>query len=199
MAKKFISILAIVVLAICLISGGCSPDTDKDLESWKELLRMDRETKAPDNTDSGEDKLLTNKLDAITESVDIKLYFAGPDGGSLVVEKRTVEKVEGIARKTIEELISGPQTPENLAVVPEGTRLLDINVKPDGLCIVNLSSEARKVDNEHQEKIMIYSVVNTLGQFPTIENVSFMVDGEPVDQIAGYVDVSAPVSPDYNL
>ena len=64
---------------------------------------------------------------------------------------------------------------------------------------MNLSSEARKLDNEHQEKIMIYSVVNTLGQFPTVQNVSFMVDGEPVDQIAGYVDVSAPVRPDYNL
>ncbi|MDD2586081.1 MAG: GerMN domain-containing protein [Syntrophomonadaceae bacterium] len=199
MAKKFISILAIVVLAICLISGGCSPDTDKDLESWKELLRMDREIKEPDKSDSVADKVLTDKPDTIKESVDIKLYFAGPNGGSLVMEKRTVEKVEGIARKTIEELIAGPQTPENLAVVPEGTRLLDINVKPDGLCIVNLSSEARKLDNEHQEKIMIYSVVNTLGQFPTVQNVSFMVDGEPVDQIAGYVDVSAPVRPDYNL
>lgn len=199
MAKKFISILAVVVLAICLISGGCfSPVENQDVKAWKDLLKLSPETEKPDKSESTanepEEKSVT-----IKESTDIKLYFAGPNGASLVLEKRAVEKTEGIARKTIEELINGPQTPENLAVFPEGTELRDINIKPDGLCIVDLSPDIRQIDNANQEKLMIYSMVNTLGQFPTVEHVSFMINGELVNYIAGFMDVSDPVSPDYSL
>ena len=123
------------------------------------------------------------------------LYFGGQDGTSLVPESRVIPKEVGIARSTLNELIKGPATPEYLSVFPEGTRLLDINVKPDGLCIVNLSHEACQVTNQQQEEMMVMAIVNTLGQFPTIKEVTFMIDGEPVQEIGGFLDLSQPVKP----
>ncbi len=43
MNKKAISILAVILLAICLISGGCSVPSDKRVEkNWKDLLERGR-------------------------------------------------------------------------------------------------------------------------------------------------------------
>ncbi len=101
----------------------------------------------------------------------------------------------GIARSTINELFKGPETPGYLSVVPEGTRLLDINVKPDGLCIVDMSHEARQVANKQQEEMMVMAIVNTIGQFPTVKEVTFRINGEPVQEIGGFMDLSQPIKP----
>ena len=75
---------------------------------------------------------------------------------------------------------------------------MDINLKPDGLCIVDLSSEARQVSDRSQEELMIDAVAKTLGQFPTVQERTFMINGENVDSIGGYVDLSAPIRPNFN-
>lgn len=210
MTKKFICTLAIVVLAICLISGGCSTGNDT-LNAWKDLIKISPQKEATKNPDQEAglsiEKLLKSQDESEdkkknaekTEKVQVELYFIGPDGQKLVAEKRTIVKVEGIARKTIEELIKGPQKKENLSVFPEGTKLLDINVKPDGLCVVDLNSQAQQVDNQLQEEFMVYAVVNTLGQFPTISGVDFMINGERVDSVGQFVDLSQPIEPDYSI
>ncbi len=196
MANKIIIGIAVVILAVCLISGGCSfTENNNNIKAWKDLLKLGE--KESDNN-AGSSGLSGNSA-AFKETIDIDLYFAGPNGTGLAVEKRTINKTEGIARSTIEELIKGPEIPVYSAVFPEGTRLIDINIKPNGLCIVNFSSEVRHTDNAYQEEILIYAVANTLGQFPTVKGVSFMVDGEMVDTLGGYVDVSSPVRPDYTL
>lgn len=201
MTKKFISILAIVVLAVCLVSGGCIPPDRQELQSWQDLLKIKPEEKASETTDFTAD--LENKTNndpaGDVETITVDLYFIAPDGSSLVLENRAIPKQEGIARGTIEELIKGPEKPENLAVFPDGTRLLDINIKPNGRCIVDLSSEITNVSNEHQEKLMLYSLVNTLCQFPTVEEVEILINGQKVDSVAGFMDVSAPLQPDYSI
>ncbi len=202
MTKKFISILAIVVMALCLISGGCTSLNTPDLQSWKELIKINPEEEAVDDKElsfdlGAEDDKETNTSEE--EKIDVDLYFIGADGKKLALENRTIVKKEGLARSTIEELIKGPETPENLSVFPEGTRLLDINIKPDGRCIVDFSSQLTEISSEHQEKLAIYALVNTLGQFSSVQEVDILINGQKVDTIAGYVNVSAPIEPDYSI
>ena len=123
------------------------------------------------------------------------LYFGRGDGLSLVEEMHSIPKEEGIARRTINELMKGPDTPEYLSIVPEGTRLLDINLKPDGLCIINLSREACQVNSREQEEMMVMAIANTVGQFPAVKEVTFMIEGEFVQEIGGFIDLSQPVKP----
>ncbi len=129
------------------------------------------------------------------ELIEVKLYFVGPDGKSLVMEERSIGKTESMARNTVQELIKGPAENENLSAIPEGTRLRDINLKPDGLCIVDLSSQAQQVSSAKQEELMVYAIANTLGQFPTVKDVTFMIDGQRVDTIAGFLDLSNSIKP----
>jgi spore germination protein GerM len=183
MNKKAIIILAVILLAICLISGGCSVPSDKrvDINSWKDLLSLSPE-KSKTTSPNGSKKEVKPEQnpEAGQELIEVELYFIGPDGKSLVMEKRSIAKTESMARNTLQELTKGPAENENLPVFPEGTRLRDINLKPDGLCIVDLSSQARQVANAEQEKLMVSAITTTLKQFPTIKNVSFMIDGQTV-------------------
>lgn len=200
MNQRFLIILAVLVLAVCLISGGCQPAAEQSsaIKSWRDLVDLLPEPKGQ-SQEEPQDWVSTGEpasaIETSQETIEVTLYFGGQDGISLVPESRVIPKEVGIARSTLNELIKGPTTPEYLSVIPEGTRLLDINVKPDGLCIVDLSHEACQVANQQQEEMMVMAIANTVGQFPTVKEVTFRIDGEPVQEIGGFLDLSQPVKP----
>ncbi|GAW91269.1 GerMN domain-containing protein [Calderihabitans maritimus] len=187
--RKILSGMLIMMLfaALLAVTSGCSildnllsmEDRLPEPEVQKE--RADVDVATPDIQMSGE------------EMVDIVLYFSDPEGRGLVAETRTIPKVEGIARATVQELILGPDVESGLRpTIPPGTVLRDINIRPDGLCRVDFS---RELINNHpggslEEQLTVYSIVNTLTQFPTVERVEILVEGRYVDTIAGHVDVS---------
>jgi spore germination protein GerM len=197
MPQRFIVIITVLVLAICLLSGGCqSSNEQSSIKSWRDLVDLLPEPQDPSQTELQDEVPAIEQLPSAMddqETIEVMLYFGGQDGLSLVQESRVIIKEEGIARSTLNELIKGPGTPEYLSVFPPGTRLLDINVKPDGLCIVDLSREACQVANQQQEEMMVMAIVNTLGQFATVKEVSFMINGELVQEIGGFVDLSQPL------
>ena len=43
------------------------------------------------------------------------------------------------------------------------------------------------------EIFLVGSIVNTLTEFPQVTSVVFMVDGKPIDTIAGHMDLTEPV------
>ena len=53
------------------------------------------------------------------------------------------------------------------SALPPGTRLLDINITPEGTCIVDFSSHI-EVSGSKAEALAVFSIVNTLSQFPTV-------------------------------
>jgi germination protein M len=200
MRNIFIVTLAFILLGICLLSGGCSKPDQSTIKEWQDLLRIPvTKEKTDQNVNRSIPKDVKSSVATSGESIQVSLYFADAKGKKLVLEERNVTKVEGIARETMEELLKGPANVESSQVFPTGTRLLDINLKPDGQCIVDLSSEARQVANRTQEKLMIDAVAKTLGQFPAVQEIVFEINGEHVDSIGGYVDLSTPVRPDYSL
>ncbi|MDD3365139.1 MAG: GerMN domain-containing protein [Syntrophomonas sp.] len=198
MTKKLIVSLAAVLLVICLLSGGCSKVDESKIKAWKDLIKIPASTEK--SAQSDKDILTPEKQSAEpTEKVSVKLYFEDAQQSKLVVEERSIGKVEGIARQTMQELIKGPSQTEMRSIFPSGTKLLDINVKPEGLCIVDLSGEAKKVSNKEQGKLMVQAIANTLGQFPSIREVSFLVNGEKVNNLGGMVDLTKPVQAEYNM
>lgn len=200
MNQKFIISVAIFVLAICLVSGGCQPNEKvENLKSLKDLVNLLPE-RPVGKTATVEAPAVVN-TDIVTQSIEMRevlLYFNDSEG-KLIVEKRMIPKQEGMARKTLEELFKGPQSKEYSGVVPEGTRLRDINIKPEGLCIIDLSKEATQIKNASEEKIMISAIIKTVGQFPSVEQISFLIEGQPVTALGEYVDLSAPLPTSANL
>lgn len=141
----------------------------------------------------------------ITEPSEYKtvlLYFGSSDGEHLVAVEKEVAKVEGIARQTINALIEGPDFQSGLLpTIPAGTGLLDINIKEDGLCIVDFSEElvANMPGGQLNEQLTVYSVANTLCQFPTVEKVEFRVSGKKMDTLLGHVNLSPAVTANTKL
>ncbi|AGL01615.1 GerMN domain-containing protein [Desulfoscipio gibsoniae] len=129
----------------------------------------------------------------------VVLYFADADG-YLQAERRSVNKTAGIARQAMQELCRGPRTQGLSATMPDGTRLLDINIR-NGLCTVNFSRElvSKHSGGSGSENATVYSIVNTLTQFSSVEQVQILVDGQVVESIAGHLDVSVPLTRDSEL
>lgn len=189
-------VAALLVFMLCLGLAGCGtidqlwPIKQKD-KNQKESLELPPEPIQPATI-----PVTSNKTAGLTK---VELYFADPAGKGLVSERREIAKVDGIARATIEELIKGPSKQSGLIpTIPKGTSLLDINVKSDGLCIVNFSPElvANHSKGSLGESLTVYSIVNTLTQFPTIHKVKFLVDGKVVDTLAGHLDISTAMTRD---
>jgi len=198
MTKKLIVGMAALLLVICLLSGGCSKVDDSKIKAWKDLIKIPTSSEKSASTE----KEVTTPVDAAQEpatKVTVRLFFEDAGQHKLVMEERNIGKVEGIARQTLQELVKGPSQKEMLPVFPAGTKLLDINVKPDGLCIVDLSGEAKKVTSKEQGKLMVQALTSTLSQFPSIKEVSFLINGEKVSTLGGAVDVSKPIRIDNRL
>lgn len=199
MARKMILTVTAIVLGICLLSGGCNSGGGSNrVQDLKDLIKASLTNPAAEPaTTSLEDLLATEPL-LNTEQVEVTLYYGDQDKQGLVAEKRSMEKTTGIARATIQELLKGPAQPGHNRLFPEGTKLLDINIRPDGLCIVDLSNHIRNVPTGVEANLMVYSLVNTLGEYPSIQEVSLIIDGDYAD-ILNYVDLSNPLEPDYYL
>lgn len=200
MTRKVIIALALVVLAICLISGGCQapPESNGKVMSWKDMIKMapkldTGKLSLKDRTSQTRAKKSVENENAGLEEREIKLYFADSKGQGLAVETRKIEKTEGIARRTMQELIKGPQTSGYSAVFPPGSELRDINLKPDGLCILDFNDEVKNLSDVRTEKMMVDSIAATLSQFPSVKEITFMIDGEKVDCLTGGLDLSKPV------
>ncbi len=212
--KKILAVLGIVVLLG--VSAGCSEVEKFSWEKLKETQYRMVTGKKPDTAKTAaEDKgqaaadtiagsqgqqdstavANSREQDQKQKKVSVVLYFSDQNGDYLIAEKREVPLVPGLARATVQELIKGPEGKGLSGTIPEGTKLLDINIE-NGLCTVDLSKEFR--DNHwggsSGEILTVYSLVNTLTQFPTVEKVEILVEGQKIDTLAGHMDLSAPVS-----
>lgn len=194
MKKSITLMLCIIFLSV--ITAGCS--AVNTLSSLKARFSGSEELVVEE---PAEDWLETD-VDLTGETKDIVLYFSNEEGTALIGEERTIPKVEGIARATINELIAGPHPESGLhGTLPVGTVLQDINIRPDGLAIVDFSSElvSNFSGDSSAEILAVYSIVNTLTQFDTVKEVQILVDGESVETIGGHVSVAASMSRDEGL
>ncbi|NLF80406.1 MAG: GerMN domain-containing protein, partial [Clostridia bacterium] len=73
----------------------------------------------------------------------------------------------------------------------------DINIA-NGVCTVDFSSELLDdlPDNQQTQMLALYSIVNTLSQFDSVDYVRILVNGRALDSLAG-VDVSTVIAPMY--
>lgn len=202
--KKMIISVVVIFSLIIMISGCGLVNT---LTSMKEKFKGEEEPVV--TIDFLDEEQADDVPLALEYPVDIQngtfvasLWFSDASGQTLVVEEREIAKVEGIARETINELIKGPDPQSSLLpTIPVGTMLNDINVKDDGLIIVDLSSELinNHIGGSTAEALTVYSIVNTLTQFPTVDRVQLLIDGQYCETLAGHFDISEAISSGLDL
>ena len=130
----------------------------------------------------------------------IELYFPQQQSGRLIkLERATAQESALKVRTLVDELIRGPLAGEDSSLTyafPVGITPEDLlSVEVQGSCaIVNFSEnfEAYYPMDTVKERLMIYSIVNTLTQDPTIQQVQILVEDRRVGAI-GNIDLTNPL------
>lgn len=134
------------------------------------------------------------------ETMTVSVYFLRDSRLGKVVgtAHREIQKPEDktVAKSAITELLSGPTDEEEEigleTAIPEATKLNSINLESETKVATIDLSEKFTTGEEETIQAQVAQVVYTLTQFPTIEKVSFQINGQDIDNF-GDVDLSQPV------
>ena len=113
------------------------------------------------------------------EMIELKLYFANASGDKLVPVYRSVVYNSNISmeRLAIEQLISGPNTDIAYPTITKECKINSVNVK-DGVCYVDFNSAFLNQTAGVTAETALYSIVNTITEFPDVNKVVLSVDGQ---------------------
>ncbi len=92
---------------------------------------------------------------------------------------RTLDVVGmAVARASVTALIDGPKGDFSPSI-PAGTRLLNIYIQ-NGICFVDFSKEfiTNHSGGSSGELMTLYSITNTLTEYPTIKGVQILIEGK---------------------
>ncbi len=175
-----VAALALALLASAALLAGCGKATPGAEE------RQDGQAK------EGEEKE-GEEQGGEEGPVTLTLYFMEVTASDfyLVPEKRTIPYTQAVARAAMEELFKGPAEGSGLkAIFPNTVRVLDISIE-NGVCTLNVSKEiiTEKVQQGGAgamvEGLALDSIANTLTEFPTIQKVKLLVEGQQSGMVDG--------------
>jgi germination protein M len=129
----------------------------------------------------------------------VTIYFGSPDGTSLIAEHRTVPSSDNVSdniRTVIEALISGPHEGA-VATLPASVRVRGVFLF-EKTAVIDFSKEL--VDDfsggTTAEFMLISSLVQTVcANFPEVESVRILVEGEEAETIGGHLSTARVLRP----
>ena len=193
-------ILIVLLTALLVFAGlaGCKPEPEEKDGSAKVNVSKEEEPAKPEETQGKtEEQQESAKAQEEPDMKKVKLYFADQNSEYLVVEEREVFDSSRLVINILEELVRGPQNEAHLRTLPAGTKILATSATDDTL-VVNFSREF--VDNQAggsaSEIMTVYSVVNTVTEFPGFKRVKFVVEGQELESLSGHLDLTQPIERD---
>jgi hypothetical protein len=131
------------------------------------------------------------------------LYFGDETGERLLKEHRIITSSQTPERKAaalLQELLKGP--------ISRGTRTLPPQTRESGVAFdsgimsVNFSAElkTKHPGGSAAEILTVYAIVDTLAaNIPEVKKVQLLIDGKPIDTLAGHIDCKKPMAPRTDL
>ncbi len=154
-----------------------------------------------DAFEPGEEPMLVEREAPATGSRRIVLYFADADARSLVTERREVpfgESLEESVESTIRALLAGPAERGGVAVLPADVRLEQTYFADETSTLYLDFSPALVTQHpggSAAEYHTIRALVRTIAaNFPDVARMQILVDGQPIDTLAGHYDTSKPIA-----
>lgn len=141
-----------------------------------------------------EDKLACCRTEP--KALKVTLYYPKDDGMGLAPVSRTVNtEKDDKYTAAMKSLLTGTKEKGQTNVIPKKARMHSITVK-DGTATVDFSKELRQnfSGGSTGEEMLVGSIVDTLTEFPEVERVQILIDGAPVETLAGHMDLSEPLA-----
>lgn len=124
-----------------------------------------------------------------SEMRDVVLYFGDHTNTKLVREERTIKITDQqpIEQYIINELIKGPADKYLHSVLSPDTVLMSVDVE-DNICYLNFRSSflGENAGDADHERLVIYSIVNSLTELKTISRVQFYMDGKRIESFGSF-------------
>lgn len=133
--------------------------------------------------------------------VSAVLYFPRAVGRGLGVENRRFQMTEDDVPVEVvtQALLEGPRSSQLVSLIPQGTQLRSVELE-DGVCRVDLSAAMveEMPRDEDSQTLIIYSLVDTLGNLESVESVVLLVEGQQLERY-GSVVLAEGLEPDFGL
>lgn len=133
----------------------------------------------------------------------VTLFFVARDDHSFREENREIESVATTtedAKRTVAELVKGPQSANAAPTVPREAKLLNLFIDPSGTAYVDFNQGLRDglPGGAQEELYTVFSIVNTLtSNFARIKRVQILIEGAEIPTLAGHVDTRTALPPQY--
>ena len=134
------------------------------------------------------------------ETRSVTLFFAGRDASGLLSETREIAVREGLEEQVkgvIRALARGPEDDEMISALPAGTDVIEVFWVEESQTVfvdfnrIFVSGHPGGGVSEYYTISMILRTVSS--NFPQIRRFQFLVDGYPVETIAGHYDTRNPL------
>jgi len=129
------------------------------------------------------------------KTVPVKVYYGTHDAQHVVAEVHMFNNDSQLMLRAMETLTAGPKSSDLVSVVPKATKVKSVVVR-DKIAFVDFSAEIAKrgFGGSATEILAVGAIVNTLTEFPGVEQVQILVEGKKVDTLYGHLDVYDPMS-----
>lgn len=171
---------AAIAGVIALLTTGCSV-----LGTGKKS-----DIDAPPTTGAGVDAKTTSgavTVDMSEENSSQMTVYVKDAKGFVAPLSLGLPKTLSVAKTTLEYMVDGGPVASLLpsgfqALLPKGTKIVSLNVKPDKLAVVDFSKEFLTYDEQNERKIL-EAITWNLTSFQTVEKVQLRVDGKDLKQM----------------
>ena len=130
----------------------------------------------------------------------VTLYFVSESGGSLTKEEAYIgQTMLDLPRALFSLLEEGPENKNLNPVVPQETMLIWAKIEKE-ICVLNVNEAFLRnmPEDEEQEKLWVYGIVNSFAGLSGIEQVKFLVEGKELEQLHA-LGVKEPLTPDFSF
>jgi len=146
------------------------------------------------------DDMIFTGAEEIPREVPVELYFprSGGRGLSFEIRELTLTEDDDLYTAVTHALLSGPASGSLRSPFPENLSVLAVKME-NGVCHVDFSSHLLETEALPSEQdLLLYSIVDTLGNLDSVKSVQILVEGELLKSY-GTTDTSIPLEPDFGL
>lgn len=183
---KLKSILVLALTLLCaMVLAGC--DEQKQGEAGSKTVISSSSSYSSSSSSS-------SQSGSKAQLVNIKVYYPDENATGLVAVEKSIKDTDNKYQAAVEALMAGTEKKGLANVFPKKAKLLQVTVSGK-VAKVNFSRELQKnfVGGSTGEEMLVGSVVNTLTEFPEIQKVQILVDGQEVETLSGHMDLSQPL------
>ena len=195
--KFFASRFSVKWLAACLMAvtmllmAGCQQGQGTNNSSASSGVVTPVQEKQEPQVEKKEEKKEKN------QEFTLNVYYPNEDGTKLLPVKRKVRPLAAEDKYTaaVKSLMEGTKEKGKIVIIPKQAKLRSVKLV-NGVAKVDFSQDLVKhfVGGSTGEEMLVGSVVNTLTEFPEVKQVQILIEGSPVETLAGHMDLSTPLS-----